>query len=60
MIDKENISTQDKISVAHEFAQMLPLSLGAVKCARCGIETKIGSWDIKKCTEHVVSKKSGW
>jgi hypothetical protein len=45
---------------SHEFMQSLPLTLKQVECVRCGIKTKIGDFDIKKCTPHFVGVGSGW
>lgn len=31
-----------------------------VVCIRCGASTKIGVWNIARCTPHYEDKNSGW
>lgn len=48
------------ISAAHEWAQQLPLINKSLICLRCQIETRIGAFNIERCTLHGESDNAGW
>lgn len=48
------------VSKAHDWVGLLPSNMHMVKCTRCGVKTKIGEWNIERCSVHFESDKSGY
>lgn len=54
-LTEREISLGWVISTAHAWLQKLPLTSNVLVCRDCGVETKIGNWNIQVCHEQVVS-----
>lgn len=52
--------SQSQLCTAHDWMDKLPLNKSMLVCVRCGIDPKVGEWDVSRCTPHYVFVSSGW
>ena len=45
---------------AHDWRQELPLTASRLRCMTCGVETRIGEWDVPRCRLQWARVGSGF